>query len=134
MASAFNGKLSACTFAEPARFGPLALPAGTAVTYYDGCPSRFKLPPRGASVGAFALSLPAGTEGSFCYRQEVLEHLSVNETNYVVIGGVKLTGWIDFDCGSFRSGQLFEDTVVAGRWRHHGERVSREDLSSQNGG
>jgi hypothetical protein len=29
---------------------------------------------------------------------------------------------------------LFEDTVVAGRRRQHGERVSREDLSSRNGG
>jgi hypothetical protein len=51
-----------------------------------------------------------------------------------VIEGVKLTGWIDFDCGSFRSGQLFEDTVLAGRLRQRGERVSREDLSSRNGG
>ena len=129
-----NGKLSACTFAEPERFGPLALPAGTAVTYYDRHPSTFKLPPRGASVDAFGLSLPAGTEGSFCYRKDVLEHLSVNEAAFVVIEGVKLTGWIDFDCGSFRSGQLFEDTVVAGRPRQQGERVSREDLSPQNGG
>ena len=129
-----NGKLSACTFAEPERFGPLALPAGTAVTYYDRRPSTFKLPPRGASVDAFGLSLPAGTEGSFCYRKDVLEHLSVNEAAFVVIEGVKLTGWIDFDCGSFRSGQLFEDSVVAGRPRQQGERVSREDLCPQNGG
>jgi hypothetical protein len=126
-----NGNLSACTFAEPARFGPLALPAGTAVTYYDRYPSTFKLPPRGASVDAFGLSLPAGTAGGFCYRKEALEHLSVDRTAYVVIGGVKLTGWIDFDCGAFRSGQLFEDTAVAGRRRQHGERVWREDLSSQ---
>lgn len=35
-----NGKLSACTFAEPARFGPRALPAGTAVTYYVGTRAR----------------------------------------------------------------------------------------------
>lgn len=51
----------------------LALPAGTAVTYYDRYPSAFKLPPRGASVDAFGLSLPAGTEGSFCYRKEALD-------------------------------------------------------------
>jgi hypothetical protein len=129
-----NGKLSACTIAKPVRFGPLALPAGATVTYYERYPSTFKLPPRGAPVDAFGLSLPAGTEGSFCYRKEVLEHLSVHSTAYVVIGGVKLTGWIDFDCGSFRSGQLFEDTVLAGRRRQHGEQVSREDLSSHNGG
>jgi hypothetical protein len=129
-----NGGLSACTLAEPARFGPLALPAGTAVTYYDRYPSTFKLPPSGAPVNAFRLGLPAGTEGGFCYRQAALEHLSVDRTAYVVIGGVKLTGWIDFDCGSFRSGQLFEDTMMAGRRRQRGELVSREDLASQPGG
>jgi hypothetical protein len=128
-----NGELSACTFAEPARFGPLVLPAGTAVTYYDRSPSIFKLPPRGASVEAFGLGLPAGTEGGFCHRKEALDHLSLDRAAYVVIGGAKLTGWIDFDCGSFRSGQLFEDTIVAGRRRQRGELVSREDLSSQNG-
>ena len=129
-----DGKLSACTFAKPARFGPLALPAGTAATYFDRYPSTFKLPPQGASVDAFGLSLPAGTEGSFCYRKEALEHLSVNRTAYVVIGGMKLTGWIDFNCGLFRNGQLFEDTVVGGRQRQHGEQVSGDDLSPQNGG
>ena len=129
-----NGGLSACTLAEPARFGPLALPAGTAVTYYDRYPSTFKLPPSGAPVNAFRLGLPAGTEGGFCYRQAALEHLSVDRTAYVVIGGMKLTGWIDFDCGSFRSGQLFEDTMMAGRRRQRGELVSREDLASQPGG
>jgi hypothetical protein len=81
-----KGKLSACTLAEPAHFGPLALPAGTAVTYYDGYPRTFERAPRG-SVDAFALSLPTRTEGSFCYRKEALEHLSVNRTAYVVIGG-----------------------------------------------
>jgi hypothetical protein len=129
-----NGELSACTLAEPTRFGPLGLPAGTAVTYYDRYLSTFRLPPRGASVDAFGLSLPAGTEASYCYRKEALEHLSVNKAAFVVIEGVKLTGWIDFDCGSFRDGQLFEDTVVSGRRRQQGERVSREDLSPQNGG
>jgi hypothetical protein len=129
-----NGELSACTLAEPTRFGPLGLPAGTAVTYYDRYLSTFRLPPRGASVDAFGLSLPAGTEASYCYRKEALEHLSVNKAAFVVIEGVKLTGWIDFDCGSFRDRQLFEDTVVSGRRRQQGERVSREDLSPQNGG
>jgi hypothetical protein len=128
-----NGELSACTFAEPARFGLLALPAGTAVTNYDRHPRTFRLPPRGASVDAFGLSLPAGTEGSFCYRKDALEHLSISNAAFVVIEGVKLTGWIDFDCGAFRNGQLFEDTVVGGRRRQHGERVSREDLPPQNG-
>jgi hypothetical protein len=85
-------------------------------------------------VDALGLGLPAGTEGGFCYRKAALEHLSVDRTAYVVVAGVKLTGWIDFDCGSFRSGQLFEDTMVAGRRRQRGELVSHEDLSARNGG
>lgn len=129
-----DGKLSACTFAKPTRFGPLDLPAGTAVTYYDRYPSTFRLPPRSASVDAFGLSLPAGTEGSFCHRKDALEHLSVSRAAFVVIEGVKVTGWIDFDCGSFRSGLLFEDTMVAGRWRQRGEMLSRVDLFPPNGG
>jgi hypothetical protein len=129
-----NGTLSACTFRKPAPFGPLVLPTGTRVTYYDGYPSAFALPPQSTSVDAFGLSLPPGTEGSFCDHKEALEHLSVSRTVYVVIEGVKLSGWIDFECGSFRSGLLFEDTIVGGRWRQHDERVSREDLSPPEGG
>jgi hypothetical protein len=123
-----DGHLAACTFARTARFGPLSLPTGTSVTYYDARPSNFKLPPQGAAVDGFGLSLPAGTEGTFCYRSEALERLVVSKTAYVTVSGVKLTGLIEFDCGTFREGRLFEDGMVGGRWRERGDPVTRADL------
>lgn len=128
-----NGDLAACTFAKPARFGSLDAPAGTLVTYYDGHPSNFTLP-QGAPVDGFGLSLPAGTEGSFCYHSKALERLMLDRSAYVTIEGVKLTGAIDFDCGTFRSGALFEDTVVGDYRRQRGELVSRDDILSHKGG
>jgi hypothetical protein len=129
-----NGSLSACTFAKAARFGPLDLPAGAAVTYYDTRPSNFRLPLQGAAVEGFGLSLPPGTDGSLCYRTDALERLEVSRTAYVTMAGVKLTGFIDFNCGTFRSGTLFEDAVVGGQWRQRGDLVSRADLFPQQGG
>jgi hypothetical protein len=124
-----SGYLATCTLAKATRFGPLTLPPGTTVGYYDAQPSRFSLPPAGPAVDGFGLILPAGTEASFCYRSEALERLEVTGTAYVTIDGVKLTGAIDFDCGSFRRGVLFEDTVIGGQRRQRGELVSQEDLS-----
>jgi hypothetical protein len=126
-----NGYLANCTLGKAARFGPLTLPVGTFVDYYDARPSRFKLPPTGAAVDGFGLSLPPGTEASFCYPSEALESLKVGETAYVIVEGVKLTGAIDFDCGPFRRGPLFEDTVIGGQRRQRGELVSQEDLSAK---
>lgn len=129
-----NGGLSTCVLAKPGGFGPLTLPAGTAVTYYDARPSGFRLPPSSAAIDGFGLSLPAGTEGSFCYPGEALAHLAVSQTAYVTVESIKLTGWIDFDCGSFRSGTLFDDTMINGRWRQRGELVSSTDLVPQKSG
>ena len=124
-----NGYLAACTFAKAARFGPLSVPPGTFATYYDARPSTFRLAPTGPAVDGFGLSLPAGTEGSFCDRGEALERLQISRSAYVTIAGVKLTGFIDFDCGAFRNGMLYEDTMVGGRWRQRGALVSSEDLT-----
>jgi hypothetical protein len=129
-----SGTLSACTFAKAARFGSLDLPAGAMVSYYDNRPSNFRLPPQGAAVEGFGLSLPAGTDGTFCYRSEALERLEVSRTAYVTVAGVKLTGAIDFNCGPFQSGTLFEDTMVGGKWRQHGDLVSRAELFAEQGG
>jgi hypothetical protein len=124
-----NGYLSTCTLANAGRFGPLTLPPGTTVDYYDAQPSRFSLPSTGPAVDGFGLRLPAGTEASFCYRSEALERLEVTGTAYVTVEGVKLTGPIDFNCGPFRSGVLFEDTMIRGQRRQRDELVSQEDLS-----
>lgn len=127
-----SGQISACTFARAARFGPLTLPAGTAVTYYDGRPADFRLPAQGAAVEGFGLVLPPGTEGGFCFRSDTPERLTLSRTAYVTIDNVKLTGWIGFDCkadGAFESGMLFEDAMVGGKWRQRGEIIQRDDLS-----
>ena len=63
--------------------------------------------------------------------------LTVGRTAYIVIEGVKLMGFIEFDCAAdsaFKSGALFEDAVVGGRWRQRGDLLSREDLFPQKGG
>jgi hypothetical protein len=129
-----NNYVAICTLAKAARFGPLNLPAGSSVTYHEGRPSMFRLPAPGAAVDGFGLSLPAGTEGAFCYRSEVVDRLTVSRTAYVVIEGVKLMGSIDFDCGAFKSGTLFEDTLIGGKWRQRGDLLSREDLLPAKGG
>jgi len=129
-----NAMLSTCTLAKQARFGPIDLPPGSSVWYVTAKPSGFDLPPTGPAVDGFGLSLPPGTRAKFCYRSETLEHLAVEQTAYVTVEGLKVTGSIDFDCdpsrsGSLYSGSLFEDTVVGGKQRQRGEVVSRDDLS-----
>lgn len=125
-----NGHVAACTFARPARFGSIDLPAGAAVTYYGGRPSNFRLPPEGGPIAGFGLSLPAGTEAAFCDRKDMPDRLLVSPAAYVTVGNVKLAGLIEFDCadGRFNSGMLFEDTIIDGKWRQRGERISRDDL------
>src|SRR5215472_725800 len=93
-----NKQLAACTFATAARFGPLTLPAGSFAGYYDGRPSNFRLAPGATSVDGFGLSLPAGSEGAFCDHRETLQRLEVNRAAYVTVDGVKVTGFLDFDC------------------------------------
>jgi hypothetical protein len=143
MAGLRPAEVEGCRLAEPVDVAAVVCAERDRILVINGKLSAAPLPSRRASGRSPCRREPrspitsgtrARNRGSFCYRKATLDHLSVNRTAYVAIGGEKLTGWIDFDCGSFRSGQLFEDTVVAGRRRQHGERVSREDLSSQNGG
>jgi hypothetical protein len=129
-----NGNLYACTLAKPSHLGALSLPAGTSITYYERHPSNFKLPSQSAPVDGFGLSLPAGTEGYLCYPAGTLDRLTVSRNAYVAIEGIKLTGSIDFDCGTFRDGTLFEDTMIGSRWRQRGDLLSRQDLFPQKGG
>jgi hypothetical protein len=41
---------------------------------------------------------------------------------------VKLTRIVEFDCGTFRDGQLFEDAMIGGSRRRAGDVVTRADL------
>jgi hypothetical protein len=131
-----NAMLNTCTLAKQARFGPIDLPPGSSVWYITAQPNAFDLPPTGPAVDGFGLSLPPGTRAKFCYRSERLEHLALDQTAYVTVAGLKLTGSVDFDCdpsrsGSLYSGSLFEDAVVGGKQRQRGEVVSRDDLSAK---
>jgi hypothetical protein len=126
-----NAMLYSCTVAKQTRFGPIDLPPGSFVAYVAGRPEWFRLPATGPAIDGFGLSLPAGAEAGFCYQSEALQRLSVDQTTYVTVEGVKLTGSIDFDCGPFQSGTLFEDTIVGGRQRQRGEVVSQADLSAK---
>jgi hypothetical protein len=47
---------------------------------------------------------------------------------YVEIGGVKLTGTLNFDCGRFRCGALYEDSRIQGETWPKGRTVFRENL------
>jgi len=47
---------------------------------------------------------------------------------YVEIGGVKLTGTLNFDCGVFSFGTLFADTRIRGETWINGRTVFRDDL------
>ncbi|HEV2187045.1 MAG TPA: hypothetical protein VGR70_07540, partial [Stellaceae bacterium] len=132
-----NDQLAGCTFARAARFGPLTLPVGASVTYNDGRPSNFRLPSQGAPIDGFGLILPPGTKGDFCFRSDTPEHLEVSRSAYVTIDNVKLTGWVGFDCkadSAFERGTLFEDAMVAGKWRQRGDLLSHDDLFPQKGG
>jgi hypothetical protein len=52
----------------------------------------------------------------------------VPEDSYVMIAGVKLTGRMNFDCGRFEYGVLFEDTVLHGRRLARGAGISYGDV------
>jgi hypothetical protein len=45
-----------------------------------------------------------------------------------MIAGVKLTGRMNFDCGRFEYGVLFEDTVLHGRRLARGAGISYGDV------
>ena len=50
------------------------------------------------------------------------------EDSYVMIAGVKLTGRMNFDCGRFEYGALFEDTVLHGQRLPRGAEISYDDV------
>ena len=77
---------------------------------------------------AFGMELPSHTEVSLCRDQWAVDQLAVPSNAYVEIAGVKLTGYINFKCGLFLHGSLFEDTRIRGKLWTSGQAVFREDL------
>jgi hypothetical protein len=123
-----SGSLGACTLAKGTRFRPVDLPPGASVIYYEALPSSFMLAGDAGDVPAFGLALPGGTEATFCYKSDKLERLTVDPARSVTMAGVKLTRLVEFDCGAFHDGILFEDAVLRGKTMRAGEQVTRDDL------
>ena len=87
------------------------------------------MPLNSAPLAISGIVLPSGTVVGLCDRSWEVEWLSVREDSYVAIAGVKLTGRMNFDCGKFEYGALFDDTVLGGRRLPRGAAISYEDMS-----
>ena len=120
--------LDTCTLASAQWVGPFDLAAATHVDFTRGRLAKFEIPSASASVAISGLHLPPGTTVSLCDQAWEAEWLSVPEDSYVMIAGVKLTGRMNFDCGRFEYGALFEDAVLHGRRLPRGAGVSYDEV------
>ncbi len=120
--------LDACSLATAQRVGPFDLAAGTRVRFTGGWLRDIEMPFASAALAMSDLDLPPGSTVALCDRSEEIDYLLVPDDRYVAGAGVKLTGRINFDCGRFRYGSLFENTVLRGRLLPRHALVSREDV------
>jgi len=127
----FSGDgLTACTLESAQRVGRFDLAADTSVSFTGGRLDKFEMPLNSVTVTISSLDLPPGTAVRLCHRAWELEWLMVPEDRYVTIAGVKLTGRMNFDCGKFEYGAVFEDTLLRDRRLPRGAGISHEDLFS----
>jgi hypothetical protein len=128
----FDGAgLGACTLASPQRIGPFELASATPVGFVSGHLDRFAIPPNSVPVTVSNLALPPGSDIHLCDRSWQIDWAIVPPGSYVVVLGIKLTGRLNFDCGKFEYGSLYEDSVVGGQRMARGAGVSHEDLYPQ---
>jgi hypothetical protein len=120
--------LDMCTLASTQRVGPFDLSAGTLVGFTQGRLDRLETPPTSAPLAISGFDLPPGTVVHLCDKLSEVAWLLVPEDSYVVLGGVKLTGRVNFDCGKFEYGSLFEATVLGSRLLPRGATISYEDV------
>jgi len=73
------------------------------------------------------MALPPGAVVGLCDQSWDVEWLSAPEDTYVTIAGTKLTGRINFDCGRFEHGTIFEATAL-GEQLPRGAAISSDDL------
>lgn len=126
-----GANLTRCTLAEARAFDELEIPAGS-VLQLSGTPRRLErslLPAMGSPLPAFGVQLPSHSEVWLCRTDWALDQIIVPNDAFVEIGGVKLTGTLNFDCGVFRLGNLFEDNRIAGEIWSKGRTVFRESLN-----
>ena len=89
---------------------------------------RFALPKLAAPFRAFGMDLPSQAEVWLCRERWEADQVNVRNGSYVVIAGVRITGFVNFDCGLFRDGSLYEDTRIHGEMWPSGRTVFRADL------
>ena len=120
--------LDACTLASAQRVGAFDLAAGTRIRFSQSTPQRDRDDPRLAPLTVSGLDLPPGTTIALCDGSPDIAYLLVPEDSAVSVAGVKLTGRMNFDCGKFEYGSLFEDTVLGGHALPRHASISREDI------
>jgi hypothetical protein len=126
----YDVRLISCTLAAPQNFHGVEIPAGSILRLTDA-PQRiaqFLLPAMNSSLQAFGIDLPSHAQVSLCSERWAVDQVAVPDNAYVEIAGVKLTGYLNFDCGVFHYGSLFEDSQVNGEIWARGRSVFREDL------
>src|SRR5207244_1227404 len=119
--------LITCTLATARVFNGLDIPEGSVLHLTDTKRriERFALPAIASPLRAFGMELPSYTEVWLCRDRWAVDQLMVPNDLYVEIGGVKLTGTLNFDCGLFRLGALFEDSRIQGETWTKGRTVFR---------
>jgi hypothetical protein len=126
---AFSGDgLDACTLASVQRVGAFDLAAGTRIRFSQTHLSEIETIRGSAPLAVSGLDLPPGTTIALCDGSPDIDYLLVPEDSSVTVAGVKLTGRMNFDCGKFEYGSLFEDTVLGGRALPRHAQISREDI------
>jgi hypothetical protein len=125
-----NANLTGCTLADGRLFDGFEIPAGS-VLHLTGTPrriQRFLLPAMISPLPAFGMKLPSYAEVWLCPQEWAVDQVMVPYDAFIEIGNVKLTGTVNFDCGLFRLGSLFEDSRIAGEVWERGRTVFRDNL------
>jgi len=120
--------LDACSLASAQRVGGFDLAAGDRIRFNQGRLSEIETIRGSAPLAVSGLDLPPGTTIALCDGSPDIAYLLVPEDSAVTVGGVKLTGRMNFDCGKFQYGSLFEDTLLGGRSLPRHTSISREDI------
>ena len=120
--------LDACTLASAQRVEAFDLAAGTRIRFGQGRLSEIETIRGSAPLAISGLDIPPGTTIALCDRSPDIDYLEVPEDSAVTVAGVKLTGRMNFDCGRFQYGSLFEDTLLGGRSLPRHASISREDI------
>jgi hypothetical protein len=125
-----NARLISCTLSAVMNFNGLEIPAGSALHLVDSSQrvARFAFPAMTSPLPAFGMELPGRSDVWLCRDDWAVDQVVVPNNAYVEIGGVKLTGTLNFDCGAFHFATLFADTRIRGETWTTGRTVFRDDL------